>query len=337
MLLAHQQGTQSGSWIMRLSESFSRRDARPREVGRRAGVAPWRYAVALAPTMLLTACDWAVLDPRGPVGQADRTILVNSLAIMLAIVVPTIAATFAFAWWYRASNVRARYLADWEFSGAIELVVWSIPCMVIILLGGVAWLGSHALDPARPLDPSAAATSREPLEIQVVSLDWKWLFIYPRQGIASVNEVVVPTGVPLRFSLTSASVWNSFFVPQLGSMIYTMNGMRTELNLRADEPGTFQGLSSHFSGAGFSDMHFALRSVNAAGFASWVRATRGVGPTLDAAGYVALARPSSNVPPSTFGSVAPDIFDQVVRRGLAPGPGPALGRGGAAEVTATGH
>ena len=183
--------------------------------------------------LLLTACHWAVLDPRGPVGQADRTILIDSLAIMLAIGVPTIIATFAFAWWFRASNTRARYRPDWEFSGAIELVVWAIPAMVIILLGGVAWIGSHELDPAKPLSDREA-----PLDVQVVSLDWKWLFIYPQEGVASVNQLVVPAGVPLRFSLTSASVWNVFFVPQLGSMIYTMNGMRTQMNLQADEIGT---------------------------------------------------------------------------------------------------
>jgi cytochrome o ubiquinol oxidase subunit 2 len=302
----------------------------------RPAIAARRCAIAL-PALLLSACHWAVLDPRGPVGHADRTILIDSLAIMLAIVVPTIAATFAFAWWFRASNSRARHLPDWEFSGAIELVVWSIPCMVIILLGGVAWLGAHAVDPAKALAPATAATQTEPLEIQAVSLDWKWLFIYPREGIASVNEVVVPTGVPLRFSLTSASVWNTFFVPQLGSMIYTMNGMRTELNLRADEAGTFRGLSAHFSGDGFSDMNFALRSVSADEFAAWARAARGAGPALDAGGYAALARQSGNAARSTFGAVAPDLFDRVVRRELAPGPGPALERGGAAEATPAGR
>ena len=282
--------------------------------------------------LLLTACHWAVLDPRGPVGQADRTILIDSLAIMLAIGVPTIIATFAFAWWFRASNTRARYRPDWEFSGAIELVVWAIPAMVIILLGGVAWIGSHELDPAKPLSEREA-----PVEIQVISLDWKWLFIYPREGVASVNQLVVPTGVPLRFSITSASVWNVFFVPQLGSMIYTMNGMRTQVNLQADETGTFQGLSAHFSGDGFSDMHFPVRAVRGEEFAAWVQSTRGVGPTLDAAAYTALARQSTNLQPSTFGAVTPELFVQVVRQDLAPGPGPATERGGAAEAPKKGH
>jgi cytochrome o ubiquinol oxidase subunit 2 len=286
-----------------------------------------RLCVVAPLALLLTACHWAVLDPRGPVGQANRTILIDSLAIMLAIGVPTILATFAFAWWFRASNTRARYRPDWEFSGAIELVVWAIPAMVIILLGGVAWIGSHELDPGKPLSEREA-----PVDIQVISLDWKWLFIYPQEGIASVNQLVVPAGVPLRFSLTSASVWNVFFVPQLGSMIYTMNGMRTQVNLKADEIGTLQGLSAHFSGDGFSDMQFAVRAVTADEFAAWVKATRGVGPTLDGAAYTALARQSTNLPPSTFGAVTPELFAQVVRQDLAPGPGPATERGGAAEA-----
>ena len=291
-----------------------------------------RAGVPAGLALALTACDWALLNPRGPVGQAERTILIDSLAIMLAIGVPTILATFAFAWWFRASNTRARYRPDWEFSGAIELVVWSIPFMVIILLGGVAWLGSHALDPARPVEAHPSSPRQEALQIQAVSLDWKWLFIYPAEGVASVNQLVVPTGVPLHFSITSASVWNTFFVPQLGSMIYAMNGMRTQLWLRADEPGTFHGMSAHFSGDGFSDMHFPVRSVSLEEFAAWAKSTRGAGPTLDAAGYAVLAR-QGTVVPSTYGAVAPGLFDQVVTQHIPPAPGPTTDRGGAAEKT----
>ena len=314
---------------MGISERRGLRAARHRGNVARSRSALRRCAIA-SPLLVLTACDWALLDPRGPVGQAERTILIDSLAIMLAIGVPTILATFGFAWWFRASNTRAHYRPDWEFSGAIELVVWSIPCMVIILLGGVAWLGSYALDPAKPVEAHPSSPRQEPLEIQAVSLDWKWLFIYPREGVASVNELVVPAGVPLHFKLTSASVWNTFFVPQLGSMIYTMNGMRTQLYLRADEPGTFRGMSAHFSGDRFSDMHFPVRSVSVEEFTAWSKSIRGAGPTLDAAGYAALAR-QGTVPPSTYGSVAPDLFDHVVSQHIPPGPGPTTERGGAAE------
>ncbi len=275
-----------------------------------------RWLCAALP-LALAACESALLDPRGPVGRAEKTILIDSMAIMLAIVVPTIVAIFAFAWWFRASNQRARYLPEWEFSGQIELVVWAIPVMVIILLGGVTWISSHQLDPAEPL-----STTTKPIDIQVVSLDWKWLFIYPEQGIATVNQLTIPAGAPVRFSLTSASVLNAFFIPQLGSMIYTMNGMRTELNLHADEPGTYRGISSHYSGEGFSDMHFDVRAVAPDQFAAWLGATRGSGATLDAAGYVALARPSVNPAPSAYGAVEPGLFDRIVAQAIAPSPGP---------------
>src|ERR1700691_5445403 len=204
-----------------------------------------RRVLVLGATAPLGSCDTVVLDPQGSVGIAEKTILIDSVAIMLAIVVPTIAAILAFAWWFRASNTRATYLPDFVYSGRLELIVWAIPLLTIMLLGGVIWIGSHDLDPAKPL-----ASKTPPLEIQVVSLDWKWLFIYPNQSVASMNQLVVPAGVPIHFSLTSASVMNAFFIPQLGSMIYTMNGMTTRVNLVANSPGTYRGLSSHFSGDG---------------------------------------------------------------------------------------
>ena len=288
-----------------------------------------RTASALAAAAALAGCRAAVLDARGPVGHADTTILIDSLAIMLAIVVPTILATLGCAWWYRAGNARARHLPQWSHSGRIELVVWAIPAMVIILLGGVSWIGSHELDPARPLKGAQPA-----LDIQVVSLDWKWLFIYPGAGVASVNELVVPAGVPLHFSLTSASVMNSFFVPELGSMIYTMNGMVTELNLMADAPGTFQGRSAHYSGDGFSDMHFEVRALAAQEFSAWVAEARRSAAELDVRTYEALEQPAGNAAPSVFGRVAPRLFEDVAAQVIPPAPGP--GAAGAAAVTGGG-
>jgi cytochrome o ubiquinol oxidase subunit 2 len=276
--------------------------------------------VLVAP-IVLAGCKPAVLDPAGIVGVAEKTILIDSVAIMLAIVVPTILATIAFAWWFRASNTRARYRPDFEYSGRIELVVWAIPLLVIVLLGGVAWIGSHDLDPGEPL-----ASTAPPLEVEVVSLDWKWLFIYPDQRVASVNLLVVPAGVPVHFALTSASVMNAFFVPRLGSMIYTMNGMTTQLNLRADAPGTFPGLSSHFSGDGFPDMHFEVRALPADAFAAWIESVRGAGPTLDAETYSGLARQSTNLSPFTYRAVAPELFQRIATQMLPPGPGPMTGR-----------
>ncbi len=281
--------------------------------------------VAMAATLALAACQPAVLDPRGPIAAANRTILIDSLAIMLAIVIPTILATVAFAWWYRAGNKKATYLPAWEFSGRIEMIVWAIPTMTIVLLGGVIWIGAHQLDPAQPI-----ASNEPAIEIQVVSLDWKWLFIYPEQRVASINQLTVPAGRPLHFTLTSSSVMNTFFVPQLGSMIYTMNGMQTELYLQADAPGTFRGMSGHYSGEGFSDMHFEVKALASEDFARWINTTRDRGPTLDAAGYTALAEQSINLPPSTYSSVDRDLFKQIVSQQLKPGPGPELAREGIA-------
>ena len=263
-----------------------------------------------APIVLpcLTAGCTGVLDPQGPVGTAERLILLNSLGIMLAIVIPTILATFGVAWWFRASNTRALYRPDWEYSGRIELVVWAIPAMVVILLGGIAWVGSHDLDPKKPLSASA-----KPIEIQVVSLDWKWLFIYPDQGVASVNRLVVPAGVPVHFQLTSATVMNSFFVPQLGSQIYTMPGMTTQLNLQADKPGSYFGLSAQFSGDGFSGMHFSYDAVAQSQFEEWLAKARSQGPTLDLAGYMKLAQQSADVAPYTYHDVTPGLFATVLR------------------------
>jgi cytochrome o ubiquinol oxidase subunit 2 len=288
---------------------------------RRSATAGAARFVAVVTPIALTACQPAVLDPQGIVGIADKTILIDSLAIMLAIVIPTIAATFAFAWWFRASNTRARYMPDFAYSGRIELIVWAIPLLVIMLLGGVAWIGSHDLDPYKPL-----ASDTSPLEVQGVSMDWKWLFIYPNQRIASVNQLVVPAGVPIHFSLTSASVMNAFFIPQLGSMIYTMNGMTTQLNLQADVPGTFRGLSSHYSGDGFSNMHFEVQAVPAEQFAAWIEATRKTGPTLDPASYAVLIRQSLNTTPFTFRSADPELFHEIATQKLPPGPGPQAGR-----------
>jgi cytochrome o ubiquinol oxidase subunit 2 len=280
-------------------------------------------AAALLAPLLLAGCAGGVLDPKGPVGADEKTILINSTAIMLAIVIPTLVAAFAFAWWYRASNTRATYHPDWAYSGRIELLVWSIPILTILFLGGVIWVGSHKLDPAAAL-PSKAP----PLEVQVVSLDWKWLFIYPGQGIATVNELVIPAGRPVHFRLTSASVMNTFFVPQLGSMIYTMNAMVTELHLQADHPGRYYGRSAQFSGDGFPDMHFWVRSVSPAEFAAWSAQTHAAGPVLDMPAYAALTRQSQNVKPFTFRAVDPGLFQAIAMQKAPLGPGPTTGRGG---------
>ena len=261
----------------------------------------------IVPLLFLAGCNRGILDPVGPVAAAEKQILINSTAIMLAIIIPTMVATVAFAWWFRRGNSKATYLPDWEYSGAIEMVVWAIPALTIMLLGGIAWIGSHDLEPSKPLKSNAP-----PLKVEVVSLDWKWLFIYPDQGIATVNQLVVPAGTPVSFRLTSATVWNSFFVPQMGTMIYTMPRMTTRLNLQADKPGTYNGLSSHFSGDGFPGMQFQVQSLPADQFAMWAQGARGQGPALDGRGYAELSKPSSYVKPMTYGAVAPGLFDAIV-------------------------
>src|SRR5882757_6758174 len=260
-----------------------------------------------------------ILDPQGPIGAADKTILIDSLAIMLAIVLPTIAAIFAFAYWFRASNTKASYWPDWEYSGRIELVVWSIPALTVILLGGVAWIGSHRLDPAKPVEGTGS-----PVRIQVVSLDWKWLFIYPDQGIATVNALTVPAGAPLSFELTSASVMNVFFIPQFGSMIYTMNGMVTRLNLRADNEGNYQGLSAHFSGDGFPEMMFDVHVVSQLAFPDWVASTARTEQALNADSYNKLARQSIETTMPTYRLDDPMLFDAIATQKIPSAPGPQL-------------
>jgi cytochrome o ubiquinol oxidase subunit 2 len=256
---------------------------------------------------MVAACNRGILDPVGPVAQAEKQILINSTAIMLAIIVPTMLATIAFAWWFRRGNKNAVYRPEWEYSGAVEMVVWAIPALTIMLLGGIAWIGSHDLEPSKPLK-----SMTPPLKIEVVSLDWKWLFIYPDQGIATVNQLVVPAGVPVSYRLTSATVWNTFWVPQMGTMIYTMPRMTTRLNLQADRQGVYDGLSGHFSGDGFPGMQFKAQVLPADQFATWAQGARGNGPALDGRAYAELTKPSSYVKPMTYGAVAPGLFDAIV-------------------------
>jgi len=276
-----------------------------------------RIAIAAAVSLLTVACNRGVLDPAGPIAAQEKQILINSTAIMLAIIIPTMIATVAFAWWFRAGNKKATYRPDWEYSGAIEMVVWAIPALTIMLLGGIAWIGSHDLEPSKPLK-----SSKSPLNVEVVSLDWKWLFIYPDQGVATVNQLVVPAGTPVSFRLTSATVWNSFFVPQLGTMIYTMPRMTTRLNLQADKPGVYNGLSSHFSGDGFPGMQFQVRAVPADQFAAWAQGAHSSALKLDPAGYAQLSKPSSYVKPMTYGAVAPGLYDAIVANEAPPNPVP---------------
>ena len=268
-------------------------------------------AVVLIGVATLGGCTDGVLDPKGPIALAERQILFNATGIMLAIVIPTMFATLGVAFWFRASNERARYQPNFRNSGRIELLVWSIPLMTVLLVGAVAWIGAYDLDPPKPI-----ASSARPVRVQVVSLDWRWLFIYPEQGVASVNQLTIPVGTPVSFELTSSGVMNSFFVPQLAGQIYTMPGMVTRLNLQADYSGTYRGMSANFSGEGFADMHFNVDAVPPEKFAQWVASTRSAGPLLDAQAYTDLVKPSKAVAPFTYRSIAPGLFASILSAGL---------------------
>jgi cytochrome o ubiquinol oxidase subunit II len=284
-----------------------------------------RAAAVTCLSLGLAGCAGGVLQPRGPIGIADATILLDAVGIMSVIVVPTLVALVVIGWWFRASNTRARYQPNFVYSGRLEIIVWAIPVLIIMFLGGLTWIGAHELDPYVPI----ASTGKDaPLNVQVVSLDWKWLFIYPQQRIASVNELVIPDRTPVHFYLTSASVMNQFFVPQLGSMIATMNGMQTQLYLQADHPGNYYGLSAQYSGDGFSGMHFTVRAVSPADFQHWAATTQQSGPVLDRNSYFDLLRESCDVQPFTYRRADPTLFAAVVKRDLPPGPGPGAGRAG---------
>jgi len=266
-----------------------------------------RLALALVILLPLGGCGGGILDPQGPIAAQELLLLINSTAIMLVVVVPVILATLAFAWWYRSSNTHAGRGTDEAFEGRMEFVVWSIPALIVILLGGVIWIGSHQLDPHTPIPGKS-----DPLRVDVVALDWKWLFIYPDKGVAAVNQLVIPVGTPVQFRLTSATVMNSFFIPQLGSQIYAMGGMTTHLNLLADNPGEFPGFSANYSGGGFAEMRFIAKAVPASDFDAWINQARGSGSALDDAAYAELAKPSTAVPPMTYRSVTPNFFEHIL-------------------------
>jgi cytochrome o ubiquinol oxidase subunit 2 len=270
---------------------------------------------------LLSGCQMDVLDPAGPIGSQEKSLIIIATALMLIVVIPVIIMTIAFAWRYRASNEKATYKPDWEHSNQIELVIWLVPCVIIIALGAVTWVSTHRLDPYNHIQ-----SKTKPIQVDVVSLDWKLLFIYPDQKVASVNALVLPVGVPVNFHLTSTTVMNSFFIPRLGSQIYTMPGMDTKLSLMASQPGVYQGISANFSGDGFSDMSFKTTAVSAADFNRWVQSAQASNNSLDMAAYTKLAAPSEKVPVTLYSQVEPALYHEILnqRTGGAGMSGPAM-------------
>ncbi|CAJ3034151.1 ubiquinol oxidase subunit II [Burkholderia pseudomallei] len=258
----------------------------------------------------LSGCsELHVLDPKGAVGAAEKSLIATSTWAMLIVVVPVILLTLLFAWRYRASNRNATYAPKWAHSTAIEIVIWTVPSLIILFLGILTWKTTHALDPYRPLESSV-----KPIDVEVVALDWKWLFVYPDLGIASVNQLAVPVGTPINFRITSDSVMNSFFIPQLGTQVYAMAGMQTRLHLIADESGDFAGISANYSGRGFSDMKFRTLATSRDAFDAWVAKVRASADRLDMTAYGQLAQPSEKQPVRYYSTVDPRLFNNIIAK-----------------------
>lgn len=276
---------------------------------------PTRLLWGLSPVLavLLSGCQGGILDPKGQVAADEKSLIITATLLMLLVVIPVIVMTFLFAWKYRASNKDAIYTPKWSHSNKIEAVVWIIPIIIVACLAVVTWNTTHKLDPYRPLD-----SDKKPINVQVVALNWKWLFIYPDLNIASVNQLAFPKNVPVNFRITSDAAMNSFFIPQLGGQIYAMAGMETKLHLIANEAGTYKGMSSNYSGAGFSGMKFnAIATETPEQFDAWVQKVRAAGKPLNADAYLALAKPSENNAVAYYAMPEPRLFDAVLHKYMA--------------------
>ena len=281
-----------------------------------------RGFIVFALLPLLAGCNAVLLSPSGDIALQQRNLIIISTVLMLLIIVPVILLTFLFAWRYRESNTSAHYDPEWNHSTVLELLIWAAPLLIIIALGAVTWVSTHQLDPYRPLvrvaEGREVPAGTKPLVVEVVAMDWKWLFLYPEQGIASVNEMAAPVDRPIHFKITSSAVMNSFFVPALAGQIYAMPGMQTTLHAVINHPGKYEGISANYSGSGFSGMRFTFHGVDQAGFDKWVSDARASSDTLSREAYLKLEQPSERNPVQHFGSVAPDLFDAIVNRCVEP-------------------
>jgi cytochrome o ubiquinol oxidase subunit 2 len=280
---------------------------------------------ALLPLLaLLGGCNAVVLSPSGDVAVQQRDLVVISTVLMLLIIIPVMALTVLFAWRYRQSNKTARYEPDWDHSTHLELIIWAAPLLIIICLGAVTWMATHLLDPYRPIGRTAPGQvvthDTTSLKVDVVALDWKWLFIYPDYGVATVNELAAPVGKPIDFRITSSSVMNAFYVPALAGMIYAMPGMQTQLHAVINKPGDYKGFSANYSGDGFSEMRFTFRGLDDAGFQKWISDVKASsGGNLGRTKYLELEKPSEAVPVMKFASVDPQLFHLILNMCVEPG------------------
>lgn len=284
---------------------------------------PFRIIILLSLMTLLSGCNFVVLDPSGDVAGQQRDLVIVSTVLMLLIIIPVMALTVLFAWRYRHSNDAAPYEPDWDHSTQLELVIWAAPLLIIICLGALTWMGTHLLDPYRPIGRIAygrpVTPQMKPLDVNVVALDWKWLFIYPEYGIAAVNELAAPVDRPLQFKITSSSVMNSFYIPALAGQVYAMPGMQTKLHAVINEPGVYQGFSANYSGAGFSGMRFAFQGLASDAFDKWVASVKAGGGALDRSSYLQLERPSENEPVRRYATVDPALYKAILNMCVEPG------------------
>ena len=285
----------------------------------------FKTTLAAAPLCAgLAGCKMVVLNPAGYVAAQQRDLVLLATGIMLLIIVPVIAVTLFFAWKYRASNTKATYDPEFRHSTSLEVLIWGVPIVTVLVLGSVAWVTSHTLDPYRPLRQVApgrpVAAGVKPLEVDVVALDWKWLFIYPELGVATVNELAVPVDRPIAFKITASSVMNSFFIPALAGQIYAMPGMQTQLHAVLNKAGVYEGFSANYSGAGFSGMKFRLEGLQPADFDRWVAGLKAGKGQLTRAAYLQLARPSSDQPVRHYAGVDPALFEAILDLCVEPGP-----------------
>ncbi|WP_042878461.1 ubiquinol oxidase subunit II [Cupriavidus necator] len=283
--------------------------------------APGRLLLRCAAIALLASlagCSAVLLSPSGDMAVRQRDLIIIATCLMLLIIVPVILLTLLFAWRYRESATDAPYNPEWDHSTVLELAIWSAPLLIIIALGAVTWVSTHQLDPYRPLtrlEPGRpVAAEVKPLTVQVVAMDWKWLFLYPEQGIATVNELAAPVDRPIAFRITATSVMNAFFVPSLAGMVYAMPGMETKLHAVINKPGVFDGFSANYSGAGFSHMRFKFHGLSNEDFDRWIEQAKASGKDLSKDTYQKLAQPSERDPVQRYASVAPELYDLILNR-----------------------
>jgi len=284
-----------------------------------------RRGLLILPALLLAGCNTVVMKPSGDIASQQGHLIFVSTMLMLLIIVPVIVLTFWFAWRYRENqpDTSVPYDPEWDHSTMLELVIWGAPLLIIIALGLLTWITTHTLDPYRPLERIDArhpvTAEMKPLNVEVVALDWKWLFIYPDQGVATVNELVAPVNTPIRFKITASTVMNSFYIPALAGQIYAMPSMETALSAVINKEGDYEGFSANYSGAGFSDMRFTFHGVNQASFDQWVQSTKAGGGALTRPVYQDLADPSIKVPVRRFATVDADLYHAILNRCVAAG------------------